>query len=86
MFTSNKENLEVLAYFLFLYYSSECRLKRSMPPLNILSQFGVTKMQKAYRTKIKNNYATKDNWFAINNSHDKRQVFFNEERKINNIL
>ncbi len=86
LFTSNKENLEVLAYFLFLYYSSECRLKRSMPPLNILSQFGVTKMQKAYRTKIKNNYATKDNWFAINNSHDKRQVFFNEERKINNIL
>ncbi len=86
LFTSNKENLEVLAYFLFLYYSSECRLKRSMPPLNILSQFGVTKMQKAYRTKIKNNYATKDKWFVINNPHDKRQVFFNEERKINNIL
>ncbi len=86
LFTTYKENLEILSYFLFLYYSSECRLKRSMPPLNILSQFGVMKMQKAYRTKIDNNYVTKDKWFAINNSQDQRQAFFNEERKKHNIL
>lgn len=86
LFTTNKENLEVLAYFLFSYFSSECRLKRSIPPLNILSQFGVIKMQKAYRTKITNNYTIKENWFAINNPKDKRQSFFNKECKIYNIL
>lgn len=68
------------AYFLYSFFSSDCRYKRSLPPLQLLKNLGVQKMRKAYSTGIENNYYLY-HWIYIRNFTDERQNHFASEMK-----
>ncbi len=49
LFTYNTDYWQILAYFLYSFFSSTCRYKRSYLPLSILKEIGIKQMTKIYR-------------------------------------
>ena len=64
-----------LSYFLYSYYTSECRYKRSYLPLDILSSLGVTKLYKAYMLERNCQYV-EVKWFIATDSSNMKQYYF----------
>lgn len=70
-----------LSYFLYSYYKSECRYKRSYLPLDILSILGVTRIFKAYKIdrncqNIEGSCFVATDWFVATDKSNMKQRQF----------
>lgn len=64
-----------LSYFLYSYYISECRYKRSYLPIDILSSLGMTKIYKAYLMERNVQYVA-GNWFVATEISNIKKKYF----------
>lgn len=78
VFEYKTEQWQTVLYFLYSFYSSDCRYKRSYPPISLLSEFGVMIMRRAYKTEIENRFVTRD-WFLIKNKRSQMQLLYSKE-------
>ena len=78
VFEYKTEQWQTVLYFLYSFYSSDCRYKRSYPPISLLREFGVMIMRRAYKTEIENRFVTRD-WFLIKNKRSQMQLLYSKE-------
>ena len=78
LFAYNTSDWMSIAYFLYSFYSSDCRFKRSVLPFPTLRKLGVYRIGRAYRAYTENCFI-RGQWFPIQNKRNQIQKRFQIE-------
>lgn len=64
IFKGEYEKWQIIAFFLYSYYSSDCRYKRLYLPISLLNKLGLVGAYRAYRIKAYDSFV-KGKWFVV---------------------